>query len=161
MDLVNDPIAYGIVFFLYAVAAAVFLPIPVEIGLFNTSVHPVLLILILAAGKGLGSFIVYYIGIGVRKTVKKWTDGTPLTKKILDACERFVLKYGYVGLFIIMSIPLMIDSATLYLFSLLNTRENGKRALAMPRFVLINFFAGILRGAIVLAVFYGIGIKLL
>ncbi len=161
MGLVNDPVAYGIVFFLYAVAAAVFLPIPVEIGLFNNNVHPVLLVVVLAAGKAVGSFIVFYIGIGVRKTLKKWSDGTPLTKKIVDSCERFVLKYGYVGLFIIMSIPLMIDSATLYLFSLLNTKEDGGRALEMPRFVLINFFAGILRGSIVLAVFYFIGIRLL
>jgi membrane protein YqaA with SNARE-associated domain len=161
LELVNDPVAYGIVFFLYAVAAAVFLPIPVEIGLFNTNVHPVLLVIVLAAGKAVGSFIVYYIGIGVRKTIKKWSDGTPFTKKIVDACERFVLKYGYVGLFIIMSIPLMIDSATLYLFSLLNTKGDDGRALQMPRFVLINFFAGILRGSIVLAVFYFIGIRLL
>jgi len=161
MNLVNDPISYGIVFFLYSIAAAVFLPIPVEIGLFNTNVHPVLLIVILAAGKGVGSFIVYYIGIGVRNTIKKWSDGTPLTKKIIDASERFVLKYGYIGLFIIMSIPLMIDSATLYLFSLLNSRENGGRALEMPRFVLINFFAGILRGSIVLVLFYLIGVRLL
>ena len=161
LELVNDPVAYGIVFFLYAVAAAVFLPIPVEIGLFNTNVHPVFLVVVLAAGKAVGSFIVYFIGIGVRKTIKKWSDGTPLTKKIVDACERFVLKYGYVGLFVIMSIPLMIDSATLYLFSLLNTKGDGGRALEMPRFVLINFFAGILRGSIVLAVFYLVGIRLL
>ena len=41
LEIASNPVAYGFVFFLYAVAAAVILPIPVEIGLFNSSVHPI------------------------------------------------------------------------------------------------------------------------
>jgi len=160
IEIANNPVAYGIVFFLYAIAAAVFLPIPVEIGLFNSSVHPIGLILILAVGKGVGSFIVYYLGIGIRTTIKKWTEAGQLSKRIIDACEGFVRKYGYVGLFVIMSIPLMIDSATLYLFSILNPDNSEGYALRIRQFVLINFFAGLLRGSIVFLVFYIIGVQL-
>jgi len=161
LEIANNPPAYGFVFFLYAIATAVFLPIPVEIGLFNSSVHPIGLILILAVGKAVGSLIVYYLGIGIRNTIKKWTNAGPLSKKIIEVCEGFVRKYGYVGLFLIMSIPLMIDSATLYLFSILNPDNSEGHVLHVRNFVFINFFAGLLRGSIVFVVFYFVDVRLL
>jgi len=54
----------------------------------------------------------------------------------------------------------MIDSATLYLFSLLNSKNENKRAMTMRGFVLINVFAGGLRGSIVLSIAYFIGLRL-
>jgi hypothetical protein len=59
-----------------------------------------------------------------------------------------------------MSIPLMVDSITLYLFSLLNPTEE-KTVLTSTKFVLINISAGILRGIIILSIFYVVGIKLI
>jgi membrane protein YqaA with SNARE-associated domain len=160
LDLVADPVSYGIVFFIYVVLAAIILPIPVEIGLFNPLFNPIGLIFILGMGKGVGAFIVFHIGRGLRKTMKKWSIGPTLTKKIIDACERFVKRYGYIGLFVIMSIPLMVDSITLYLFSLLNSQSDGHRAMQRRFFVLINIAAGIMRGSIIIGLFYLIGVKL-
>ena len=76
-----------------------------------------------------------------------------MLKKILYYCEQFVKKYGHIGLFIIMSIPLMIDSVTLYLFSLLNPKEEtGKYAIAKRKFILINIGAGLVRGSIIIII---------
>jgi len=160
LGFIENPITYSIIFFIYVILSAIILPIPVEIGLFNSLINPVILIFLLALGKGLGAFIAFIIGTSVRNTIKKRSIGTPLTKKIVNWCEIFVRKYGYYGLFIIMSTPLMIDSATLYLFSLLNSKNENKRAMTMRGFVLINVFAGGLRGSIVLSIAYFIGLRL-
>lgn len=160
INAIENPIPYSLIFFVYVVLAAVILPIPVEIGLFNPYIHPIILLLILSLGKGVGALIVFYIGAGVRAKLKQWSIKSHRIKKIITVCERFVLKYGYFGLFIIMSIPLMIDSLTLYLFSLLNPKMDGKSALTKGKFVLINMIAGATRGTIVLAVFYVFGLQL-
>ena len=81
-------------------------------------------------------------------------------KKIVSWCENIVRKYGYYGIFIIMSTPFMIDSATLYLFSLLNPKGE-KGALTRKWFMLINIFAGTVRGTIILLVSYFFDVKLL
>ena len=160
LGITGDPVLYSLLFLVYVILAVIILPIPVEIGLFNPLVNP-LLIMILAIGKGLGSLIVFEIGLKVRQLFEKWTSGTPFTKKILLYCERFVKKYGYVGLFIIMSTPLMIDSLSLYLFSLLNSKKtSGDRAMRRGYFVLINVIAGAVRGSIILLVAYGLGYRL-
>lgn len=168
MDLIEiltqfyqDPLAYSFLFFIYTILAAIILPIPVEIGLFNPNVHPVLLISILAIGKGVGAGIVFIIGAKIRSFLTQINSSNPLTKKILYYCEQFVIKYGNIGLFIIMSIPLMIDSVSLYLFSLLNPKEeSGKYALAQHRFVLINIGAGIVRGSIIMIFFWLFQVRL-
>ncbi len=58
----QDPVVYSIIFFIYVILTVLFLPIPVEIGLFNPYIHPALLIFILALGKGVGSLIAFEIG---------------------------------------------------------------------------------------------------
>jgi membrane protein DedA with SNARE-associated domain len=157
----QDPVMYSFLFFIYTILAAVILPIPVEIGLFNPYLHPILLISILALGKGVGAGIVFIIGARLRAFLKGFHSSLTITKKILSYCERFVRKYGHVGLFIIMSIPLMIDSVSLYLFSLLNPKEEtGEHALARNKFILINIGAGIVRGSIIILVFYMFKIQL-
>jgi len=156
----QDPISYSIIFFIYVILAVLILPIPVEIGLFNPFIHPALLIFILALGKGVGSFIVFEIGTRIRRVLKKRSIGTSLTKKIIAWCERFVRKYGYYGLFIIMSTPLMLDSVTVYLFSLLNPKDDGKMAITRRWFVLLNIAAGAVRGIIILLVAYFLSARL-
>jgi len=156
----QDPITYSILFFIYVILAVLILPIPVEIGLFNPYIHPALLICILALGKGAGSVIAFEIGTRVRGAIKKKPRGTPLTKKIVSWCERFVRKHGYYGLFIIMSIPLMVDSVTVYLFSMLNPKDDGKMAMTRRWFVLLNIAAGALRGIIILLVAYFFSVRL-
>lgn len=160
LGIMQDPIMYSTIFFIYVILAAVILPIPVEIGLFNTNIHPALLIFILAIGKGVGAAIAFEIGKRIRSAIKKRSIGNIFTKKIVAWCERFVSKYGYYGLFIIMSTPLMIDSASLYLFSLLNSKDKGRRVMTRMWFVLINIAAGAVRGAIILLVAYLYGVRL-
>ncbi len=162
LNAIGDPITYSFLFFIYVVLAAVILPIPVEIGLFNPTINPLLLLLILGIGKGVGAFIVYTVSQGLRKKIKTLTIGQnwKITKLVISKSENFVKTYGHYGLFIIMSIPLMVDSITLYLFSLLNPTE-GKTALTSTKFVIINIAAGATRGAIILAIFYYIGIRLI
>ena len=162
LNAIEDPISYSIIFLVYVILAAIILPIPVEIGLFNPYINPILLITILAIGKGIGAFIVFNISIELRKKIKKITVGKnwKITKKIISKLENFVKKYGHYGLFIIMSIPLMVDSITLYLFSLLNPTDE-KTTLTSTKFVIINVAAGATRGIIILSIFYFIGIKLI
>jgi membrane protein YqaA with SNARE-associated domain len=162
LNAFGDPISYSIIFFIYVILAAIILPIPVEIGLFNPYINPIWLIIILAIGKGIGAFIVFNISRTIRKKIKKITIGKnwKITKKIISKSEDFVKKYGHYGLFIIMSIPLMVDSITLYLFSLLNPTEE-KTTLTSSKFVIINIAAGATRGLIILSIFYYIGIKLI
>lgn len=156
----NDPLQYSILFFTYAVLAAVILPIPVEVGLFNFLIHPAILITVLALGKGVGSLIVFEIGTKVRARVKKMCVENRFIQKIVDFSEWFVEKYGSIGLFLILSTPLMIDSITLYLFSLLNPEEDHGKALSREWFVFINIMGGAVRGLITLIVYYYLNIKL-
>jgi hypothetical protein len=159
LNAVGDPVSYSIIFFVYVVLAAVILPIPVEIGLFNPHVSPVLLVVIMALGKGIGAFIVFEISSRARRFFKQATMGGALTKKIVGASERFVRRYGRIGLFIIMSTPLMIDSISLYLFSLLNPHEEND-GLQKGVFVTINVVAGAVRGTIIIIVSYWLGVRL-
>lgn len=160
-NVFEDPLIYSIIFLIYVILAAIILPIPVEIGLFNPNMNPILLVLIMGIGKGIGSLIVFKIGLKIRKGIKKRFTGSLLTKKIVKYCEGFVKKYGYLGLFIIMSTPLMIDSATLYLFSILNARKKEcGRAMVQSRFIFINILAGITRGSIILLLAYYAGVRL-
>ena len=85
MDLIEiltgfmgDPITYSIIFFIYVILAAIILPIPVEIGLFNPYISPILLILILGFGKGVGSFIAFEIGTRLRGGLKKSSYKIPI-----------------------------------------------------------------------------------
>lgn len=59
----TDPLTYLLVFFLFSVAAAIFLPIPIEIGLiWNPSVFFPVKALDLGLGKGVGAVAVFFIG---------------------------------------------------------------------------------------------------
>ncbi len=161
LSTVGNPYLYSIIFFLYVICASIFLPIPVEIGLFNPHIHPVLLVSILAIGNGCGSLIVFYLGTGVRKSVKNWTLKSKMIKKFIISSENFVKKYGSIGLYSLMSIPLMIDTLPLYIFSILNAEENKKRALSKKKFILITILAGATRGTIVIVVYHIFKIKLI
>lgn len=157
---ISDPVNYSIIFFIYAVLAAVILPIPVEIGLFNFLIHPAILITVLALGKGVGSFIVFEIGTRARDKIKSLSVNNIFMKKLVVYSELFVERYGSIGLFVILSTPLMIDSISLYLFSLLNPEEDGQKALSRGWFVIINLLAGAVRGMITIIVYLHVGIKL-
>ncbi len=157
--LATDPFSYSIVFLIYVILAVIILPIPVEIGLFNYHINPFLLIFLLALGKAIGAFIVFEISMTARKKIKRYSTDIGFINKMIKYSEEFVKKYGYYGLFIILSTPLMIDSISLYLFSLLNPEEKGV-GMNKEWFTLINFLAGAVRGTITLIIFYTVGLRL-
>lgn len=160
LNTIQNPLIYGTVFLIYVILTVVILPVPVEIGLFNPYISPLILVMILAIGKGVGALIVFELGTLFRRKLKRYHISSRITKKIILMLEDFVKKYGYIGLFIIMSIPLMFDSLTLYFFSLLNPDTDDKKALTREKFVFVNILAGGTRGVIILLVAFIIGIRL-
>ncbi len=155
--LSQDPLIYSIVFFIYAVAATVFLPIPVELGLFfspGTSI--VLKALILGAGKAVGSVLVFALGGKISGWTFRLFSKARVLRWFMNAMRWFVTKTRYFGLYLILSTPLMVDTVPLYIFSLFNQ----KGTMNIRHFAMTNFFAGITRAAVVYTVFYWAGIKL-
>jgi len=69
--------------------------------------------------------------------------------------ERTVLKLGYVGLYVVMSIPFMLDSIPHYAFSL----SDDGMDLKVGWFVLTNFLAGFTRAILFMALLdlFGVG----
>jgi membrane protein YqaA with SNARE-associated domain len=156
-DVSSNPYLYSIVFFIYCVMAAIFLPLPVEIGLFVGNVHPVIKILILGAGKGVGSYIVFFIGLKVDESVKKWRNRFKRYDKFVSRLEELIGNYGYYAMYLILSIPLMVDTIPLYLFSIYNKNEGG---MTQKGFVLVNILAGCTRAIIIIMVLLIFDIKL-
>jgi hypothetical protein len=154
--LSHNPVEYSIVFFLYAVAATVFLPIPVEVGLFFSPATPdIVKALVLGLGKAVGSVVVFKLGGTVSGPFDRLLNRNRWSMKFMDLMHRFVARTRYVGLYLILSVPLMVDTVPLYLFSLFN--EEG--VLKLRYFALTNFLAGITRASIVFALFMIFGIK--
>ncbi len=156
--LSHDPVLYSIVFFFYAVAATVFLPIPVEAGLFfspDTSI--IIKGLVLGAGKAVGSIIVFTLGDKVNNGLMSVMSRSAFTRKFMELMQRFVAKTRYYGLYAILSVPLMVDTVPLYLFSLFNQRG----LMRLRYFVLTNFLAGVTRATLVYLIFDLLGIKLI
>jgi membrane protein YqaA with SNARE-associated domain len=156
-DVSSNPYLYSIIFFIYCMLAAIFLPLPVEIGLFVGNVHPVIKVLILGAGKAAGSYFVFFIGIKVDETIKKSTEKFKRYGKFVNKMEEFVGKYGYYALYGILSTPLMVDTVPLYLFSIYNKNIGG---MTQKGFVIVNFLAGCTRGIIIITLLLMFDIKL-
>ena len=153
----SNPFLYSVIFFIYCMGAAVILPLPVELGLFVGNVHPAIKVLVLGAGKAVGSYFVFFIGLKVDQSVKKMSVRFKRYGKFVDKMERFVGKYGYYSLYIILSIPMMIDTMPLYLFSIYNAEDDG---MSQKGFVIVNFFAGCTRAIIIITILYGFGVKM-
>jgi len=158
-QLSSDPVSYTIIFFIYCVLAAIILPFPVEIGLFFApGVSIIIKALILGAGKATGSVVVFYIGERIESPVRRWSIRWHWFKWLVEKMEWLVAKLRYIGLYLILSIPLMSDSIPLYLFALFN--KEGK-TLNVRWFAVTNFLAGVTRALIVYTVFDLLGIKLI
>ncbi len=232
LDFLNanqtDPLTYLFLFFLFSVAAAIFLPIPIEIGLiWNPGVFFPVKALDLGLGKAVGAVAVFYIPSGIRAfarwfrsrhlrevfsglravAVKTGTDktrpvafclsvlseaacrmgldkapgpdwagescpapstpppapstSTPLRwgwlRWLAEKSEKFTRKYGVIAMYTIMSIPGMIDTVPLYVFSIIN---KDRTLIPLRDFVLANFLAGINRAFIIFALLEILGISL-
>lgn len=206
-----DPGTYLLIFFLLSVAAAVILPIPIEIALiWNPGMFFPVKALVLGLGKGTGAIAVFYIGakldralhrlslrrpfgwflrkadaaLGRAESAVKRSGRSEILGKALSAhtpvrcslehalgrppegqapgwlsskSENFVRRYGIVAMYVIMSIPGMIDTVPLYLFSIIN--EEGT-LMRLRDFAIANFLAGVNRAFIIFAVLELLGIRL-
>lgn len=150
-----DPAVYLLIFFVFCVLAAIILPIPIEIFLvIDPSVPFVYKALVMGLGKGAGAVAVFYIGAAIEPAIRRFSRWRWF-KWLLDMCERLVRRFGALGLYVIMSIPGMIDTIPLYLFSILN-REG--HFMTLRDFVLANILAGINRAMIIYTLFFAFGI---
>ena len=143
-----DPATYLISLFVFSFSAAVVLPIPVEtaVALAPEGIPIAAVAIVSGLGKGLGAMTVFFLGTTIEKTILRYTQWGWF-RWILDKSEVFVRRFGYPAIYIIMSIPLMVDTVPLYLFSLLN--KEGK-LLNIWYFTLVNVLAGFTRAMIVL-----------
>ena len=157
-----NPYVFLPMVFLYAIAIAVVLPIPIELSL----VAPILnqdwgylaeIAVALAAGKTVGAWLIFLFGVKVENNIRWWSEKWPFAKWFVEKAELFVQKTGYLGLYLLLSIPLMSDTIPIYLYSLFN--KEGK-ALERNLFLGANFFAAINRVAILAGLFV-IGVDLL
>ena len=148
--------------FLYAILIALILPIPIELSL----VAPIVgqdwgylaeISIALAAGKTVGAWLIFVFGIKVEDSIRWWSAKWRFAKWFVDKTEIFVQKTGYLGLYFLLSIPLMSDTIPIYLYSLFN--KEGK-SLERNIFLGANFFAAINRVAILAGLFL-LGVDLL
>lgn len=155
-DTYNTPWLYMLLAFAYAVLVAIVLPIPIEIAL----LPPLLdgrwgyltgIAIAMAAGKTVGAFLVFVLGLNVEGSVRKWSNRWRLAAWFVVKAEKFVAKTGYPGLYILLSIPLMSDTIPIYVYSIFNAE--GK-TLERNMFLLSNFLAALNRVAIVGAIWF-------
>ncbi|MEW5748681.1 MAG: hypothetical protein AB1793_07885 [Candidatus Thermoplasmatota archaeon] len=148
-----DPLVYLLIFFAFCVVAAIALPIPIEVMLVvNPTVSFPLKALVMGLGKGAGALAVFYIGAKVGDVLRFSHWGW--FRWILAKSEVFVRRFGTIALYVIMSIPFMLDSVPLYLFSILNKEGHF---MTLRDFVFANFLAGINRAILVYMLFYELG----
>jgi len=147
-DLVSNPIVFFLLVFLFSIAVAIILPIPIEVALVfalagGTALFTAALLAV-ASGKAVGAWLVFLLGVKVEGAIHRWSTRSKVFAKILVALEKFVRWTGAFGLYVLLSIPFMSDTAVLYFYALFN--KNGK-AIDQRNFILTNFLAGISRVA--------------
>lgn len=143
----GDPLVYSVVFFIYIIAATLFLPVPVELLLFLSPATPfVFKAILLGVGKAIGSIIVFYIGMNVERPINSLTKKWGFFRMVVNFSKWLVDKLGYLGLYIILSVPIMVDTVPVYLFSIFR-KDRCDRDLRL--FALTNLAAGITRAGIV------------
>lgn len=161
-EFLSNPAIYLLLVFVYAILVAIILPIPIEFAFIWPFLNQefaffIAVMLVIAIGKGLGALLVLYLGIKVEKTVFYWSRKFKWFGKVVHYFTLFVEKTGYVGLFIILSIPLMMDTIPIYIYSIFH--PEGK-APKMVLFGLTNFLAGINRAVIIAVIISVFGVVL-
>lgn len=161
LGYLSDPMVFLPLLFVYSILVAIVLPTPVEIALVPLLTQPAfwaIAAVTIGGGKAAGSYFVYQIGKRADKVIHKASSRASLGKRFRDLLVRFVAKTRYVGLFLLLSIPLMTDTVPLYVYSFFN--DQGE-LLSAPTFVLTNFLAGVTRSLILLIVLVALGVNLL
>jgi len=110
--------------------------------------------LIVAAGKATGCILVFYLGLKVEKRIRQWSEHVFFIGWFVRSMEWFVSKTRYWGLYLLMSVPFMPDTITIYLYSVFNKDE----IITPNYFVIVNFLATINRCMIVIFLAESLGI---
>jgi membrane protein YqaA with SNARE-associated domain len=130
--------------FIYSVLVACVLPLPGELVLLPASqmelgVSPAasiaIVILVSAVGKAIGSVVAYRIGRGaVTARPSRWVLGRVVPRSggspVKGPLMSIIRKYEYIGLAVLLAIPLMPDTAVIYAFSIRNTNDERRFILA-------------------------------
>ena len=149
-EFLTNPLIYFLIVFGFSIAVAIILPIPIKVALvFALTAGSLALftaaLVAVALGKAVGAWLVFLLGLKVEGAMHRWAQRSKVFERILKALERFVRVTGVLGLFVLLSVPFMSDTAVLYLYALFN--EEGK-ALDRRQFIASNFLAGISRVAL-------------
>ena len=152
----SDPVVYSLLLMVYTLLNVIFLPVPVEAALFIGNMSPLLNALLVGTGKAIGSIIVLRIGASIGDVMNSRMMQWGIAKSIVNFCNWMVARFHYLGLYIILSIPFMVDTVPVYIFSIFN--EQG--FMETGPFAVVNFLAGINRVLIVMLVFALFGIKI-
>ncbi len=165
-DLGGNSSMFLLAFFIFALLAALVLPIPIELGLtvlvardfslYGMDIYgtAALLALTMGFGKMVGSILVFKIGARIESTMEYWNRWGGI-RSIVNRMERLVARTKYVGLFVLLVIPLMTDTVPIYLWSIFNDKG---AVLELHKFAITNFLAGVARALIVIALFVHYGI---
>ncbi|OGS49526.1 MAG: hypothetical protein A3K65_04610 [Euryarchaeota archaeon RBG_16_68_12] len=158
----HTPALYLSLTFGFSILVAIILPLPIELVLFAPIINQEWgylgsIVLAMAAGKTVGAWLVYYFGVRVEDNIRRWSTRYRTAERFVKWCEKFVRKTNYVGLYALLSIPLMSDTIPLYLYSLFN--EEGK-ALDWRAFLISNFLAAWTRAGILAFVFLAFNVIL-
>jgi len=162
IPFLENPYVFFPVLFVYAILIAVILPIPIEFILLIPAVYtnPAFFLgtaLTIGLGKAVGAWLIFFLGVNLEEQIRGWSDRIKLVGTLIRFCEWIVKKTRYVGLFVLLSIPMMSDTAVLYVFALFNppaaNDANGRpvyerHTLKMIPFVVTNFLGGITRVAL-------------
>ena len=157
-----NPYVFLPMVFLYGIAIAVILPIPIELSLVAPIVNQeweylAAIAVALAAGKTAGAWLIFVFGVRVEDNIRWWSEKWRFARWFVGKADLFVQKTGYLGLYVLLSIPLMSDTIPIYLYSLFN--KEGK-SLERNLFLLSNFLAALNRVAIH-AILFVIGVDLI
>ncbi|MEM4780101.1 MAG: hypothetical protein QXG03_00840 [Halalkalicoccus sp.] len=120
----------GIVFVYSFVLGFAVLPLPSELVLFapldlgfSETVRLALIVLVSGVGKAIGSVLVLWISISIRKSdpVQRAIESSHFRfhEYSRRASIRMAKRYGYAGMAIVLSIPFFPDTASVYAFSVL------------------------------------------
>ncbi|MEE9116085.1 MAG: hypothetical protein V3U09_04230 [Thermoplasmata archaeon] len=146
-DATANPFVFFPLLFTYSVLVAIILPLPIELALFfvEDPTYMVVTAIVIGLGKMVGAWGIFFLGLKVEDNIRRWSEKYKIVNKIVKFSIWFVDKTGYVGLFILLSIPFMTDTVPIYVYALFN--EEGK-LMKRNYFLLTNFVAGIVRSLI-------------
>lgn len=157
VQFLGNPVVFFLLAFGLSVLIAIVLPVPVEVFLIIPFTAPgldagarinlmTIALIAVALGKAVGAWLVFLLGVKVEHAMNRWAARSKLIARILGGLEKFVGKTGAIGLYILLSVPLMSDTAVLYFYALFN--KEGK-AIDQRLFIGSNFLAGVNRVALV------------